>query len=155
MRSSWYTSALPFAEFRAERWRTDSGEVVVAIPNNYIKRRDLLHSEKSSPAALSAVAKELFAAERFSEALDFFEKARDIEGIQRIKSYAQERGDTFLLGRLERFDRTLVSKADWDAATAKAIEAGRPSMAESYIRKLAKAASARALEEKPGETPLE
>jgi hypothetical protein len=125
----------------------------VAIPNHYLKRRDLLHSEKSSPALLSSVAKEFLAAERVSEALDFFEKARDTDGIQKIKSLALSTGDTFLLNRLERFDRSLVTQQDWDTAAQKAAAAGRGSMAQFLARKLAVAGAADAVA-KPGEAPV-
>src|ERR1022692_2188214 len=76
----------------------------MSIPTHYIKKRDLLHSEKSSPAALSRVGREFLEKERFSDALDFFEKARDMEAIRGIKEAALNSGDTFLLGRLDRFD---------------------------------------------------
>ena len=97
----------------------------MAIPTHYIKKRDLLHSEKSSPQTLSKTGREFLAMERYSDALDFFEKARDAEGIQEIKKIAMAKGDTFLLARLDRFDRTLVSRSEWDAAAEKAVSAGR------------------------------
>lgn len=125
----------------------------MAIPNHYLKRRDLLHSEKSSPALLSSVAREFLAAERVSEALDFFEKARDMDGIQKIKSIALDIGDTFLLNRLERFDRSLVTQQDWETAAQKAAAAGRGSMAQFLARKQALAGAAETAA-KPGEAPV-
>src|SRR4051794_36083497 len=101
----------------------------MAIPTHYIKKRDLLHSEKSSQQALSKTGREFLAMERYSDALDFFEKARDNEGIQEIKKIAMAKGDTFLLARLDRFDRTLVSRDEWNAAAEKAASSGRASMA--------------------------
>lgn len=128
----------------------------MGVPTHYIKKRDLLHSEKSSPAALSKIAREFLAMERFSDALDFFEKARDTEGIQEIKKLALQKGDTFLLARLDRFDQKLVSREDWDTAAAKAESAGRNSMAAYVKRKFAPAAGAAVQKpaELPGEAPL-
>ncbi len=133
----------------------------MGFPTHYIKKRDTLHAEKSSPATLSQIARDFFAAERFSDALDFFEKARDTAGIQQIKDVALSRGDTFLLARLDRFDRRLISAAEWEAAAKKAEAEGRASMAAFVARKFAPpppaAAAAGALvrpAELPGEAPL-
>jgi hypothetical protein len=125
----------------------------VAIPNHYIKRRDLLHSEKSSPATLSATAQDFLAAERYSEALDFFEKARDTEGIKKIKAFALQHGDTFLLARLERFDRTLVAREDWDTAAKAAEAGGRPSAAAFVLRRYPPVVTPEVVA-KPGEAPV-
>ena len=130
----------------------------MAIPTNYIKKRDLLYSEKSQPKLLSQIGREFLALERFSDALDFFEKARDSDGVQEIKQIALKIGDTFLLARLERFDRALINKTDWDAAAKKAEEAGRPSMTAFIARKFAPppgaASAAVAPGHLPGEEPL-
>ena len=128
----------------------------MSIPTHYIKKRDLLHSEKSSPAALSRVGREFLEKERFSDALDFFEKARDMEAIRGIKEAALNSGDTFLLARLDRFDRTLVTKADWEAAATKAESSGRASMAAFVARKFAPVANAATAKpaELPGVAPL-
>src|SRR5438132_9537473 len=100
------------------------------FPTHYIKKRDTLHSEKSTPAALSQIGREFFTAERYSDALDFFEKAKDAEGIRQIKELAVKIGDTFLLARLDRYDRNLITTAEWEAAAKTAEASGRLSMAE-------------------------
>ena len=130
----------------------------MAIPTHYITKRDLLHSEKTPPQTLSKTGREFLALERYSDALDFFEKARDVEGVQQIKKIALAGGDTFLLARLDRFDRTLVSREDWNAAAEKAAGSGRSSMAAFVARKFAPppgaAAKQEATGEMPGEAPL-
>ena len=132
---------------------------MAAIPTHYLKKRDLLHAEKTSPETLSRVGRDFLALERFSDALDFFEKAKDAGGIQDIKRVALERGDTFLLARLDRFDRALVAREDWDAAARKATAQGRGSMAAFVVARFAPPPTAAGAppvkpEEKPGETPL-
>jgi len=122
---------------------------MVNIPSHYLKRREFLHSEKTSPETLSAAGRALLAAERYSDALDFFEKARDTDGIQKIKRIALQRGDTFLLARLDRFDRTLVTKEEWEAAAKTAAAEGKASMAEFVAKKFAPPPVA------PGTTPIE
>jgi len=134
----------------------------MAIPTHYLKKRDLLHSERTAPAVLTRIGREFFAQQRYSDALDFFEKARDMDNIQEVKGYALEEGDTFLLARLERFDGSLVSREDWDKAAEQAIARGKASMAEFVQRKFAPppaaaatgAAPATSPAEMPGEAPL-
>jgi hypothetical protein len=130
----------------------------MGFPTHYIKKRDTLHSEKSSPATLSQIGRDFFAAERFSDALDFFEKARDAEGIKQVKSVALTRGDTFLLARLDRFDRKLITAAEWEATAKKAEADGRGSMAAFVARKFAPppaAVAATAAPQRPAELPGE
>ena len=128
----------------------------MSVPKHYIKRRDFLHSEKSSPEALSQAGREFFAQERYSDALDFFEKSNDKDGVQKIKRIALQNGDTFLLARLDRFDRTLVTREEWDAAAKTAEAVGRPSMAAFVARRFAPppGPAEKKPAEKPGEAPL-
>jgi tetratricopeptide (TPR) repeat protein len=107
----------------------------MSIPTNYIKKRDLLHNEKTAPQTLSQVGREFLALERYSDALDFFEKAKDLSALNEIKQLAVKMGDAFLLSRLDRYDRTLVSKEEWDEAAKQARADGRESMAEFVARK--------------------
>lgn len=128
----------------------------MGVPTHYIKRRDFLHSEKTSPAALSQAGREYLAQERYSDALDCFEKSGDTGGVKQIKQIALKGGDTFLLARLDRFDRTMVSREDWETAAKSAESAGRPSMAAFVVRKFAAppGPADKKPAEKPGEAPL-
>ena len=116
----------------------------VAIPTNYIKKRDLLHSEKSSKETLSKVGREFFTLDRYSDALDFFEKAKDLTALNEIKQLAIKNGDTFLLSRLDRFDRNLVSREEWNTAAATAQSNGRESMARFAFKRFEAADAAAA-----------
>lgn len=130
----------------------------MGIPTHYIKKRDLLHSERTSSDTLSRTGKEFLALERYSDALDFFEKARDLESIKQVKNIALEKGDTFLLARLDRFDRNLVTREEWESTARKAESLGRPSMAKFVAKRFAPVATpgapAQKPEERPGEAPL-
>lgn len=128
----------------------------LAIPTHYIKKRDLLHSEKTSKETLAKVGREFFALERYSDALDFFEKAKDLNALNEIKQLAVKTGDTFLLSRLDRFDRNLVSREEWNSAAIKAAETGRESMAQFAEKRMAAAdaANAQTAATLPGATPL-
>lgn len=102
----------------------------MAVPTHYLKKRDVLYSPKTPSATLSRLGHEFLEKESYSDALDFFEKAEDEDGIKEIKQIALKRGDTFLLSRLERYDPSLVEEKDWEAAGRKAGERKMPSMTQ-------------------------
>jgi len=108
----------------------------MAVPTHYLKKRDILCSPKTPPATLAALGWEFFQAEAYSDALDFFERAKDEKGIQETKRLALKLGDTFLLSRLERYDRNLVVPEDWAEAKRVAEQRERPSMAAYAERRL-------------------
>lgn len=118
----------------------------------YIQKRDQLHGPKTSPKALSAAARGYLAKEAYSDALDFFEKANDRDGIAEIKKVALAQGDSFLLFRLQRFDPKLVAEADWQAVAAKAESLKKDSMAAFARLRLVPADEKGKTE---GEKPLE
>ncbi len=103
----------------------------------YLKKRDVLWNPRTSASQLSAYGREFFQRESYSDALDFFERAKDESGISDIKKVALERGDTFLLARLERYKPSLVTEADWQSAEKTAEKKGLHSMAEFARKKLA------------------
>jgi hypothetical protein len=123
----------------------------VADLSFYLTKRDYLYDPKATPAKLAQAGRTLLEREAFSDALDFFERARDAAGLQAIKTISLERGDSFLLARLERFDRKLVSEQDWQAVAVTAERNGMPSMAKFARKRLAPPEAA----VKPGVQPLE
>ena len=127
------------------------------IPEHYLKKRDVLWNPRSTPAQLSALGQEALATEAYSDALDFFERAKDEKGVQEIKKLALKLGDTFLLSRLERFRPALVAKEDWEAAQKTAESTGRMSMAGYAQKKLTPAPVVKKEEDKAalGELPIE
>lgn len=108
----------------------------MAPPTHYLKKRDLLYGPNTSPATLSATAREYLKLEGWSDALDFFERAQDEEGLREIKNLALQKGDTFLLGRLERINSKWVTPEDWEKAKVTAEKRGIHSMAAFAERKL-------------------
>ncbi|MCX7804507.1 MAG: hypothetical protein N3A38_04875 [Planctomycetota bacterium] len=96
----------------------------------YLEKRDVLWSEKTPRETLSRHGREFFEAERYSDALDFFERAMDEEGIRRIREVALKEGDAFLLGRIARLKPEWVSDGDWRTVEKAAEAAGKPSFAE-------------------------
>jgi len=121
---------------------------------HYLKKRDLLWSPKATPASLSATAREYLRLEEYSDALDFFERARDEDGLREIKKAALQKGDTFLLARLERVGEKWVKPEDWEVAGKVAEKRGIFSMAAFAERKL-KPPEQVADPVAPGTAPLE
>ncbi|MBI3830832.1 MAG: hypothetical protein HY291_15030 [Planctomycetes bacterium] len=122
----------------------------MAAPTHYLTKRDLLHGPKTSPKALVAAGRDYLAREAFSDALDFFEKARDAEAVKEIKRIALERGDSFLLARVERYDRILVAESDWERVAVTADKNGMSSMAVFARKRIAPPEAAT-----PGVQPIE
>lgn len=59
------------------------------------------------------------------DALDFFEKALDLEGIRRIREWSLEQGDPFLLQQTSKMLKEPVPEDSWRKVEEKARAAGR------------------------------
>jgi hypothetical protein len=67
---------------------------------NCLKTRRLLNEKELSPALCRQYAEAFLVLGWLDDALDFFQKANDAAGLERIKAHCLETGDAFLLGRL-------------------------------------------------------
>ncbi|GMV79716.1 MAG: hypothetical protein AMXMBFR7_09000 [Planctomycetota bacterium] len=126
----------------------------MGAPTHYLKKRDALWNPRASKTELSAHARDFLRQERYSDALDFFQHAQDEQGLAEIKAYALQTGDTFLLGRLYRFDKALVTEADWKQAEVHNEKIGRPSMAELARKQYAPPPEVVKKQEDQGEKPI-
>ena len=88
----------------------------MAVLDHYLQKRDALHDPKATPEKLSALGKKFFEAKAYSDALDFFERAKDEDGIAQIKKMALDEGETFILARMERLDAKSVDDDEWEHA---------------------------------------
>ena len=79
---------------------------------NPLAKRDLLHD--AGPDELKKYAGMFYEKERYSDALDFYAKAEDREGLLKLKKVAVEEGDYFLLRRLKDIVPDERSEADWE-----------------------------------------
>jgi len=84
-------------------------------PLDSLAKRDLLAAEKFDPEEIRERADAFFADKRYSDALDFYQKLSDKNGVRRIKEAAIVLGNTDLLWRIEHRDEESVTKADWTA----------------------------------------
>jgi hypothetical protein len=90
-----------------------------------LKKRDLLHNPNISNDELVQYGWEYLKQERPVDALDFFEKAQNLEGIQRIREWSLEQGDPFLLQQTSKMLKEQVPEESWRLVGEKAKATGR------------------------------
>ncbi|MBI2194350.1 MAG: hypothetical protein HYU36_20425 [Planctomycetes bacterium] len=90
-----------------------------------IEKRDLLHSERSRPEDLAAYGRLYLDQGRLSDALDFFSAAREPRGIEQVKAAGIERGDSFILRRLEKIQPGCIQAKDWEDLGDQAWKLGK------------------------------
>jgi hypothetical protein len=92
---------------------------------NMLTKREILYSEKYTDEDRNAAADEFIGMERFGEALEFLEVTRDAGRLARIRDAALERGDTFLLLRVEKLGGEELPAETWRRAAEKAETLGK------------------------------
>jgi len=70
-----------------------------------------------------------YEAERYADALEFYLRGDVEEGIEKLKRFAQETGDYYILAKIEEKYSGRVSEEEWRRAAQKAEELGKFSMA--------------------------
>ncbi|MGA3085385.1 MAG: hypothetical protein ABSE95_11395 [Thermodesulfobacteriota bacterium] len=90
-----------------------------------LKKRDLLHNPNISSDELAQYGWEYLKQDRPVDALDFFEKAQNWEGIRRIREWSLEQGDPFLLQQTSKILKEQVPEDSWRKVGEKAKVAGR------------------------------
>ena len=70
-----------------------------------------------------------------SDAVDFYEKAKDREALARLLDVVREEGDVFLLGRISRILSLELGENDWLSVAERAEKLGKTAFAaEAYRR---------------------
>ena len=83
------------------------------LPDYQLKQK-ILYIDHTNPEILKNYG-DLFLAEGYiSDALDFYQKANYIEGLQKIKNTALESGDVMLFGRAAKTLNLELTPADWE-----------------------------------------
>ncbi len=92
---------------------------------NCIKKRDLLHNQNIESGEFAQYGWEYLKQDRPVDALDFFERAQDLEGIRKIREWSLEEGDPFLLQQTSKLLKEPVTGDSWRKVMEKAQAAGR------------------------------
>lgn len=95
-----------------------------------MEKRDLINADGVDPEVLRAYGRLYLEAERFSDALDFFLRARDADGLAEVKARAIEAADNFLLHRIQGSGALDVDRRDWQALADSADRLRKTSVAD-------------------------
>jgi hypothetical protein len=102
-----------------------------------LKKRDLLHDPGIGSDELAQYGWEYLKQDRPVDALDFFEKALNLEGIRQIREWSLEQGDPFLLQQTGKLLKEPVPEDSWRKTGEKALAAGRLQQALMAFKALA------------------
>lgn len=95
-----------------------------ALPD-YLKKRKLFYSERSSPEELKKFGDRFLQEEQWNDAVDFYEKADCREGLEAVGKLSKEAGDFFIFQRIGKILKREVSMEEWEALGDSSQELGR------------------------------
>jgi len=104
------------------------------LPDYRLKQK-LLYIDKVNDNVLKDYGNSFFDEGFLSDALDFFQKANDKEGIQKIKDMAFNRGDVMLFQQSVKALNLELKPADWEGIGQKAIGFKKYSFAGHALEK--------------------
>jgi tetratricopeptide (TPR) repeat protein len=96
-----------------------------------LRKRDLLNSDRTDPAQLRHLGTRYLEEGRISDAVDFFEKADDREGLTSILTRCLAEGDFFLYRRVCRVLGIVPAAGDWSKLGDAALSLGKLHFARS------------------------
>jgi hypothetical protein len=102
-----------------------------------LKKRDLIQEVTTSRETLIKFGQEYLRQGRWLEALEFFERAPDPDGLETLKKRGLEEGDPFLYKQACRFLKEGPDPADWKLIGEKALFQGRRLQALTAFKALA------------------
>jgi hypothetical protein len=102
-----------------------------------LKKRDLLHNQKVGSSEFAQYGWDYFKQDRPVDALDFFEKAQELEGIRKIREWSLEQGDPLLLQQTSKLLKEPVPEDSWRKVAEKAQADGRLQQALTAAKALA------------------
>ena len=91
--------------------------------------RRLLYSKNVPVEDIVAAAAELAKAERYSDALDLYEKAQNLEGVRSISEKAFSDGDVGIWMKARRILKEPISPEEWAKLAEVALSAEKPHFA--------------------------
>ncbi|MBI4764598.1 MAG: hypothetical protein HY787_08335 [Deltaproteobacteria bacterium] len=102
-----------------------------------LRKRDLLHNQNIGSSEFAQYGWDYFKQDRPVDALDFFEKARELEGIRKIREWSLEQGDPLLLQQTSKLLKEPVPEDSWRKVAEKAQADGRLQQALTAAKALA------------------
>jgi hypothetical protein len=93
----------------------------IKLPDYRLKQK-ILYIDNTNADVLINYGNLFLEAGVISDALDFYQKAKHNEGLQRIKDIALESGDVFIFQRAAKALNLELKPSDWENIGQKAIE---------------------------------
>ena len=90
-----------------------------------LKKRDLLNSDRSDPPHLVQLGTAYLEDGRISDAIDWFEKARHQEGLDRILERCLDDGDVFLFRKVAKILGVSPGPDQWIKLGDRALSLGK------------------------------
>jgi len=103
-------------------------------PPHYKKKQQMLHAKDVRPDDLRRQAEEFLQAGWLSDAIDFFDKAGDQNGLEKIRDIAISEGDAFLFRRTIKALDAAASESQWKELADRAIDLGKLQFAREAYR---------------------
>jgi hypothetical protein len=101
---------------------------------HYKKKQQLLHAKDARPDDLRRQGEEFLQAGWLSDAIDFFGKAGDQNGLEKIRDITISEGDVFLFRRTLKALDTTASEDQWKELADRALELGKLQFAREAYR---------------------
>jgi tetratricopeptide (TPR) repeat protein len=99
-----------------------------------LKKRDMLNSGRSDPAYLVQLGTAYLEEGRVSDAIEFFEKARHREGLDRLLERSLEDGDLFLFRKITKILDLSSGPDQWIKLGDRALALGKLHFARAAYR---------------------
>jgi hypothetical protein len=104
------------------------------LPDYRLKQK-ILYIDKTSPETLARYGALYLEENALSDALDFFFKAGNTSGMDKVKNRAMEMGDVFLFQGAARALQLEIQKADWENIAQRAMDLNKHSFAKYALEK--------------------
>ena len=93
----------------------------IKLPD-YKEKQKILYRDNTSPTALTAYGDKYLEAERLSDAIDFYQKANHIEGLEKIRNMVVADGDVMDFQHTLNALNVDASREEWNRIGERALE---------------------------------
>lgn len=80
---------------------------------DYRRKQQLLYEEQRKPAELITYGEKYLAAGRIADAIEFYQVAKNIDGLEKIRVDAREKGDVMLFQQASKALNLSPAVQDW------------------------------------------
>jgi tetratricopeptide (TPR) repeat protein len=103
--------------------------------HDYRLKQKILYIDKANPDVLQHYGDLFLEAGKISDALEFYQKANNSSGMQKIKNIAFDSGDVMLFQQAAKALNLELKPIDWEGIGQKAIASKKYSFAQHALEK--------------------